>query len=104
MGPDQIYFVLTNEDIDRLDPLERQAIENIVMKIAKNRLPTTVGGKSGQSGHTHQYFYKSSNCLAETPHDTNCICWHDEGAGPFPAERRADQNTLMKWRVKSVAP
>ena len=30
-----------------------------------------------------QYYYRMDNCPASEPTDENCICWHDEGAGPI---------------------
>lgn len=52
--------------------------------------------KSGQP----QYFYKVDGCPAQTAHDSDCICWHDEGTGPFPDERPDDPDTLMEWRFR----
>lgn len=49
---------------------------------------------------TPQYYYKKDGCPAKTAHDADCICWHDEGTGPFPDERPDDPDTLKEWRFK----
>lgn len=39
MGPDEIYYVLTNHDVrHRLDPLERELLENLIVKITRKRI------------------------------------------------------------------
>lgn len=30
-----------------------------------------------------QYYYKRNNCPAPDSRDPRCICWHNEGTGPF---------------------
>ena len=49
---------------------------------------------------TPQYYYKRNRCQAKTAHDADCICWHDEGTGPFPDERPDDPAALKEWRFK----
>lgn len=34
-----------------------------------------------------QYYYKMNDCKALHATDAECICWHDEGTGPFPGIR-----------------
>jgi hypothetical protein len=34
-----------------------------------------------------QYYYKINDCKALHATDAECICWHDEGTGPFPGHR-----------------
>ena len=34
-----------------------------------------------------QYYYKNNDCKALHATDAECICWHDEGTGPFPGHR-----------------
>lgn len=54
----------------------------------------------GENMPIPQYYYKSDECPAETAYDKDCICWHDEGTGPFPDERPDDPDTLKEWRFK----
>ena len=46
---------------------------------------------------TRQYYYRNSTCKALTSNDPDCICWHDEGAGPYPKE---PDNLRLNWRAK----
>ncbi|QRE00239.1 hypothetical protein [Burkholderia phage BCSR5] len=48
-----------------------------------------------------QYFYKQHQCTAHDAGDPECICWHDEGTGPFPDRRESDTNRYS-WRDKPV--
>ena len=57
------------------------------------------GGVMTESG-TPQYYYRDNRCQAKTALDAGCICWHDEGTGPFPDERPDDPVTLKEWRSK----
>ena len=41
-----------------------------------------------------QYYYKVDGCPAVDSESPDCICWHDEGAGPCAT---ADP-TLVSWR------
>ncbi len=52
------------------------------------------------SNTTPQYYYKENRCQSQTAHDADCVCWHDEGTGPFPDERPDDPDTLKEWRFK----
>jgi len=47
-----------------------------------------------------QYYYRTNNCKALQATDAECICWHDEGTGPFP-NHRIGVHTC--WRVKPQA-
>lgn len=49
-----------------------------------------------------QYYYRASECKAKDAYDTDCICWHDEGTGPFEFERPDDPNTFVEWRFKPI--
>jgi hypothetical protein len=50
---------------------------------------------------TYQYYYKVDGCPAHEARDPNCICWHNEGTGPFPGERRNDFVHAKVWRTKA---
>ena len=45
-----------------------------------------------------QYFYISNKCKAKYSSDSDCTCWHDEGAGPYPAAIASDIDTTLGWR------
>jgi hypothetical protein len=47
-----------------------------------------------------QYYYKTNNCKAKTAQDKNCVCWHDEGTGPYKDQRHDDETPLVDWRIK----
>lgn len=49
-----------------------------------------------------QYYYKNSECKANTSKDTNCICWHDEGTGLYKDERHDDETPVVEWRIKPI--
>lgn len=44
-----------------------------------------------------QYFYRVTNCKAESSDDADCICWHDKGTGPLAGE---ETNYSLTWRAK----
>lgn len=46
---------------------------------------------------TRQYFYKNNACQAADSADSDCICWHDEGAGPLAGH---EQTRSLTWRMK----
>lgn len=53
---------------------------------------------------THQYYHKQDKCKAESAKSQDCICWHDEGTGPY-FDERFDQKKHwrtcnLEWRVK----
>ena len=53
----------------------------------------------------HQYYYHNNECKADSAESKDCICWHDEGTGPFVNERHDHKNCRMynrnlQWRVK----
>lgn len=50
----------------------------------------------------HQYYYKNSGCLATSVDDPECICWRDEGTGPFPDARHGNKTSspALTWRKK----
>lgn len=50
----------------------------------------------------YQYFYKDDQCKATLAMDDDCICWHDEGTGPFKNESRDDPVDIVNWRVKKT--
>ena len=45
-----------------------------------------------------QYYYRVDVCKADSAFEDDCICWHDEGTGPFPDARHTDQCTKT-WRI-----
>lgn len=52
-----------------------------------------------------QYYYKDNACPAEYSRSENCICWHNEGSGPFPKLKNGDDIPLayggafgLTWR------
>lgn len=55
-----------------------------------------------------QYYYKTTGCTAKDSSDPDCVCWHDEGTGPFPdaeAHRKEYNDVLvgkmtLDWRGK----
>lgn len=47
-----------------------------------------------------QYYYKNSACRADTPFESTCICWHDEGTGPLPNEHRKLSRNTIQWRKR----
>jgi hypothetical protein len=49
----------------------------------------------------YQYYYKTNDCKALHATDAECICWHDEGTGPFPGHRIGVHT--CHWRDKPEA-
>jgi hypothetical protein len=49
----------------------------------------------------YQYYYKTNDCKALHATDAECICWHDEGTGPFPGLRIGVHT--CHWRDKPEA-
>ena len=51
-----------------------------------------------------QYYFKNNSCKAESSHDPDCICWHDEGTGPMQPLLDGTYLVPMTWRkfVKEV--
>lgn len=47
-----------------------------------------------------QYYYKRDGCKAKDAKDGDCICWHDEGTGPYKDERHSAETPLVNWRIK----
>jgi hypothetical protein len=45
-----------------------------------------------------QYYHKNGKCIATPSTTRRCICWHDEGTGPFPDERSDSDSTQVIWR------
>lgn len=37
-----------------------------------------------------QYYFKSNKCKAYSAYDQDCICWHDEGSGPYKDAKETD--------------
>lgn len=48
-----------------------------------------------------QYYNKVAGCPARLATDPECICWHDEGSGPYKGPR--NDNARMTWRDKPNA-
>ena len=49
-----------------------------------------------------QYYYRTSECRASDADDKMCICWHEEGTGPFENERHNSEVQIVCWRVKQA--
>ena len=67
--------------------------------LAQGPVDVNVSRLATESGPP-QYYYKDNACKANTAQDAVCICWYDEGTGPFPDERPDDPDTLKEWRFK----
>ena len=50
-----------------------------------------------------QYYYKQTGCKASTAEDSDCICWHNEGTGPYKDERHDSKTPFVSWRIKNVS-
>ena len=46
-----------------------------------------------------QYYYRQDGCVADKATNADCICWHDEGTGPYKDEHDAEI-PLVEWRIK----
>ncbi len=49
-----------------------------------------------------QYYYKVDGCKTINATDAGCICWHNEGTGPFKGERYNQSgaaNAGRSWRL-----
>lgn len=49
---------------------------------------------------TYQYYYKVNSCHAINNSDCNCICWHDDGTGPYSDAVANVEDTDFEWREK----
>jgi hypothetical protein len=67
--------------------------------IAQGPVDVTVSRLTTESDQP-QYYYRNNACKANAATDADCICWYDEGTGPFPDERTDDHDTLKEWRFK----
>lgn len=47
-----------------------------------------------------QYYYRKNECKADDSKSKDCICWNDEGHGPYNNEAHTDEHTFLEWRVK----
>ena len=50
----------------------------------------------------YQYYFKRIGCQAAEASSSDCICWHDEGTGPYDNKRHDDDDEykFLTWRVK----
>ena len=47
----------------------------------------------------YQYFYRNIGCAANENTDDNCICWYEEGTGPYSGVQ-AGHSVSLEWRIK----
>lgn len=47
-----------------------------------------------------QYYYKQDACKAKHSTDADCVCWFDEGTGPYKTETHDAEVPLVEWRIK----
>lgn len=45
-----------------------------------------------------QYYFKNNACQAPSHEHHSCICWHTQGAGPFPSDKPGDTDSVPTWR------
>jgi hypothetical protein len=51
----------------------------------------------------NQYYYARNDCPANSAKDRNCICWRDQGTGPYPdvtPDKPKPYAQGLEWRVK----
>jgi hypothetical protein len=48
----------------------------------------------------HLYYYKVDACKAADAMDRKCICWHQQGTGPFKTAAPDDADTFLAWRTE----
>ena len=48
----------------------------------------------------YQYYWHDDQCEANYAHEPNCICWHNEGSGPYKKEQHDSDIPLVDWRIK----
>jgi hypothetical protein len=55
---------------------------------------------------TYQYYYKNNKCPAGSSTEPDCICWYDEGTGPFSDLKYStyieNPTVTLVWREKPV--
>jgi hypothetical protein len=51
-----------------------------------------------------QYYYRVNDCEASDFASPDCVCWHNEGTGPRPNEKKDDENKSVIWRFLKTAP
>lgn len=76
------------------------ALVAVVSRALLSASPAGVGGvKVSNPEATRQYYYHNDYCPARKSDDPGCICWRDEGTGPFP-----DGTDIVKltWRDKPL--
>ena len=47
-----------------------------------------------------EYYYRTDGCSAKNARSAECVCWHNEGAGPYKDQRHDDDTPLVEWRIK----
>lgn len=53
---------------------------------------------------TKQYLSRMIGCQSKSLGAADCICWHDQGTGPYPVATPLDHDTGLKWRDKPLPP
>lgn len=61
---------------------------------------TSFFSKLKESPQVLQYYYAMDDCNGDNKDDPKCICWHDQGTGPFSEARRGADVDLL-WRAAS---
>ena len=62
---------------------------------AKVRLTDELGAGAGARW---RYYYRVNECKAKDANAADCVCWHDEGGGPFDNARHDDAYPILEWR------
>ena len=60
-------------------------------------MTTTIHRITPTDQPVRQYYYRAQGCNAASPESPDCICWYDEGTGPFADGKDMDG---FSWRNK----
>lgn len=103
-GPVGRAFMCSTADCERwYDECEVQVFDITSMQTnPPDMKPRGVIGTEPM-GTLFQYYHKAFRCKGETASDPKCMCWHDEGTGPWKDATYADREfNKLEWRLKPV--
>lgn len=95
--PDTLQKVLARLDAGSWDITLMRECAKLLRTLVPHEQPSGELGKSAeQEKVTRQYYFQKNECKADSAKDADCICWWDEGTGPFPD---GTDVVTLEWRI-----
>ncbi len=80
-----------------LEPeFQRVITENLNSMLFDEHPSGELGKSAEQQKSVRQYYCRKNECKAHSAKDADCICWWDEGTGPFPD---GTDLVTLEWRI-----